>query len=277
MEGGALWGLFVQTFKSTIKSKWLLMFTLVFFFFAFNLPFLVIQIMGLLPKNYISSYIGTLISTTFTLMPLLALPLGAVSIVEERETGSLAFVLSTPTSRWKYLLARGAGLFAASSGIIILGFGLAALVGFLSAGYTPGTVALVYVTEAALFLNATMIGISMVISTFTRKRLTAHSLAILIWFLFTYAGATAGAGSAISTGSTYTPLIPWILLNPVEMGRLVAVFQIPSGVADIGITGEAIQYVFGGNALLALLGIMAVWVGIAMAASFIIFNYQDVA
>ena len=269
--------MFAQTFKSAIKSKWLLMFTLVFFFFAFNLPFLVIQVMGLLPKNYISSYIGTLISDTFTLMPLLALPMGAVSIVEERETGALAFVLSTPTSRVKFLFARGAGLFAASSCIIVLGFGLAAVVGFLSAGYTSGTVALVYVTEAALFLNATMIGISMVISTFTRKRLTAHSLAILIWFLFTYAGATSGAGSVFGSGSSYTPLIPWILLNPVEMGRLIAVLQIPSGLQDLGITGAAIQYVFRADALPVLLGVMALWVGIAMTASFLIFNFQDVA
>ena len=130
MSAGALLGIFIQTFKVTIRSKWLLMFTIVFFFFAFNLPFLSLQLLNLIPRNYVSTFIQIIISTSFNLMPLLALPLGAVSIVEERESGSLQYMLSTPISRGRFLAARAAGLFAATTGIIVLGFTLAALVAF---------------------------------------------------------------------------------------------------------------------------------------------------
>ena len=274
MQIGALWGLFVQTYKVSIRSKWLIMFTIVFFFFAFNLPFLSLQLLGILPANYVSTFIGTLITTSFALMPLLALPLGAVSIVEEREAGSLQYILSTPTSRVMFLAARAAGLFAATSSIIILGFGLAAIFGLQ---FSSASLSLLYVTVAAIVLNASMVGISLVISTITRKRLTAHSLAILIWFLFTYAGESAGVGPALGTNSQYSSLLPWIVLNPVEMSRLIAVLQIPSGIQDLGATGEAMKALFQSNAVNVLLGTMGLWIGISLAAAFVIFSFQDIA
>ena len=271
---GALWALSVQTFKITLRSKWLIMFTIVFFFFAFNLPFVSLQLMHLLPGNYVASFMATLINTSFALMPLLALPLGAVSIVEERESGALQYMLSTPISRGKFLAARAAGLLAATTGIIVLGFGLAALIEFrLSAAS-----GLLYVTLAAVILNATMVGVSLVVATLSRRRLTAHSVAILIWFLLTYAGASAlGQISVLSRAGQYSALLPWIFLNPVEISRLVAVMQIPgSGVQDIGATGEAMQIMFAGGALPFLYLAAAVWVGITLAAAFVIFTFQDI-
>jgi ABC-type transport system involved in multi-copper enzyme maturation permease subunit len=272
---GALWALSVQTFKMTLRSKWLAMFALVFFFFAFNLPFVSLQLMHLLPGNYVSTFMATLINTSFALMPLLALPLGAVIIVEERESGSLQYMLSTPIPRWKFLAARATGLLVATTSIIVIGFGLAALVEFR---FSAGAVGLFYVTLAACILNATMGGVSLVLATVSRKRLTAHSLAILIWFLLTYAGASAlGQISVLSRSGQYSALLPWIFLNPVEISRLVAVLQIPgSGIQDIGATGEAMQLIFANSALPVLYMAAAVWVAISLAASFVIFRFQDI-
>ena len=108
-------GVFVQTFKETVRSKWLIMFTIVFFFFAFNLQILSLQLLNIIPRNYMAQFIQIVITTSFTLIPLLPLPLGAVSIVEERESGLLQYILSTPISRGKFLLARLGGLFVATS------------------------------------------------------------------------------------------------------------------------------------------------------------------
>jgi Cu-processing system permease protein len=271
---GALWTLSAQAFKVTIRSKWLIMFTIVFFFFAFNLPLVSLQLLHLLPSNYVSTFIATLISTSFTLMPLLSLPLGAVGIVEERESGALQYMLSTPISRAKFLAARAVGLLAATTSIIVLGFGLAALVEFR---FSTGSIDLLYVTLAACILNAVMVGISLVISTMSRKRLTAHSVAILVWFLLTYAGQTAlSSTSLLSTTSQYSGLLSWIFLNPVEISRLIAVMQIPSGVQDLGATGEAMQVIFAHSALTVLYVAAALWVAISLAAAFVIFRFQDI-
>lgn len=273
MTAGALWGLFVYTYKVTIRSKWLLMFTIVFFFFAFNLPFLSLQLLNLIPPNYVSSFISIIITTSFTLMPLLALPLGAVSIVEERESGALQYMLSTPISRGRFLLARAAGLFAATSSIIVLGFTLASLVAFR---LTPASIALWYVTAAACLLNASMVGISLIVTVLARKRLTAHGAAIFIWFLFTYAGSTALSAPVLAAANDYWVLLPWIFLNPVEMSRLIATIQIPtSGVRDLGSTGEALYYVFGNGALSVLWATMAMWIVITILVAYFIFTFQD--
>ena len=273
MTAGAVLGIFIQTFKVTIRSKWLLMFTIVFFFFAFNLPFLSLQLLNLIPRNYISTFIQIIISTSFNLMPLLALPLGAVSIVEERESGSLQYMLSTPISRGRFLAARAAGLFAATTSIILLGFTLASLV---ACQLSPASISLWYVTAAACVLNASMIGISLVVSVTSRKRLTAHGAAIFIWFLFTYAGSTALSAPVLAAANKYWVLLPWIFLNPVEVSRLLAVMQLPSGVQDLGSTGMALNYIFGGGALLVLWVTMAMWISISLLAAFIIFTFQDI-
>ncbi len=273
MTAGALWGIFVQTFKVTIRSKWLIMFTIVFFFFAFNLPFLSLQLLNLIPRNYVSTFIQIIISTSFNLMPLLALPLGAVSIVEERESGSLQYMLSTPISRGKFLAARAVGLFAATTSIIVLGFTLAALVAFQ---LSPASISLWYVTVAACVLNASMIGISLVVSVLARKRLTAHGAAIFIWFLFTYAGSTALAAPVLSASNQMWVLLPWIFLNPVEVSRLLAVMQMPSGIQDLGSTGMALTYVFGSGAFLVLWVTIAMWIAISLLAAFFIFTFQDI-
>ena len=249
------------------------MFTVVFFFFAFNLPFLSLQLLNLIPKNYVSTFIQIIISTSFNLMPLLALPLGAVSIVEERESGALQYMLSTPITRAKFLAARAAGLFAATTTIIVLGFTLAALVAFR---FSSASTSIWYVTVAACVLNAAMIGISLVVSTLARKRLTAHGAAIFIWFLFTYAGSTALSAPVLAAANQYWVLLPWIFLNPVEVSRLVAVMNLPSGVQDLGSTGMALAYVFGSGALTVLYVTMAMWIALSLLAAFFIFTFQDI-
>ncbi len=273
MTAGAIIGVFVQTFKVTIRSKWLLMFTVVFFFFSFNLPFLSLQLLNLIPRNYMSTFIQIVISTSFNLMPLLALPLGAVRIVEERESGSLQYVLSTPISRGKFLAATAAGLFMATTSIIVLGFTIAAFVAF---ELSPASISLWYVTMAACVLNASMIAISLVVSVASRKRLTAHGAAIFIWFLFTYAGSTALSSPVLAAANQYWILLPWIFLNPVEVSRLLAVMQMPSGLQDLGSTGMALNYVFGGGAVLVLWVTMAMWIAVSLIAAFLIFTFQDI-
>ena len=274
MQIGALWGLFVQTYKVSIRSKWLIMFTIVFFFFAFNLPFLSLQLLGILPANYVSTFIGTLITTSFALMPLLALPLGAVSIVEEREAGSLQYILSTPTSRVMFLAARAAGLFAATSSIIILGFGLAAIFGlqFLRRfgrpalrnhrGHSPKR-------ERRRDLSRHLDGNEEEVD--CAQPGDPHLVPLHL------CRRVGGRRACPRDHSQYSSLLPWIVLNPVEMSRLIAVLQIPSGIQDLGATGEAVKALFQSNAVNVMLGTMGLWIGISLAAAFVIFSFQDIA
>jgi len=281
--GSALWGITVQTFKVTIRSKWLIMFAIVFFFFSFNLPFLSLgSLLSTIPAKNVPNFIQVVITTSFSLMPLLALPIGAVSIVEERESGSLAFILSTPTSRGKFLFARFCGLLAATTFIIVLGFTFAALVAFR---LSTGTTQMWYVTEAAVLLNAAMVSVSLVISSLSRKRLTAYGGAIFLWFLFSYAGDTTVTAPILVAANQYWVLLPSILLNPIEVSRLIALFSMnvvtggPLAItsSDIGSTGQALINIFGmPGAVEALWVTMGMWMSIMLASAYFILTFQDI-
>ena len=282
MNGGAVWGIFLQTYRVTIRSKWLLIFALVFFFFAFNIPFLSTSVGATIPANNVPNFIQLVITTSFSLMPLLSLPIGAVSIVEERESGSLSYIFSTPTSRGKFLIARALGLWGATTTIIALGFTLATVIAFK---LTPASLQMWNVVVAAAILNAVMISLSLVVSTLSRKRLTAYGAAIFVWFLLTYAGDTSISGSVLAAANQYLVLIPTIFLNPIEVSRLIAVWllntnahgQLVLATADLGSSGQALIYVFGtSGAYYALLVTMTMWMTVCLAASYFIMTFQDI-
>jgi Cu-processing system permease protein len=273
MIPGAMLAIFVQTFKETIRSKWLIMFAIVFFFLAFNLPLASLAAFNFLPQNYLSNFIGTIITITFPLLPLLPLPLGATSIVEERESGFLQYVLTTPLTRSQFLFARLMGLYIATTSIIVIGFGIAALIAF-KPSFAIFQVS--YVIFASLLLNAAMLGIGLLVSVLSRRRGTALGAAIFIWFIFTTISDSNVLAPIFAMAGQAAIAIPFILFNPVESARLLVLAHSTYSVVELGASGMALGHVFG-NAYVSVLEVtMAMWIGVTIVASFFVFNHQDV-
>jgi ABC-type transport system involved in multi-copper enzyme maturation permease subunit len=273
MMRAAMLAIFVQTFKETVRSKWLIMFAIVFFFLAFNLPLASLAAFNFLPQNYMSKFIGTIITITFPLIPLLPLPLGATSIVEERESGFLQYVLATPLTRSQFLFSRLMGLYVSTTTIIVIGFGIAALIAFRP---SFGIFSIAYVILASLLLNAAMLGIGLVVSVVARKRNTALGAAIFIWFVFTTISDSNVLAPVFSFAGQVVDVIPFVLLNPVESARLLVQSQSAQSVVDLGAAGMSMGYVFG-NAYPTVLAItMALWIAATMVAAFLIFKLQDI-
>jgi Cu-processing system permease protein len=264
------------TFKETIRSKWLIMFSLVFFFLALNLPFATLTLLRLLPTDYLPTFIASIISISFPLIPLLPLPLAATSIVEERENGVLQYVLSTPISRSQFLVSRLFGLFLATTAIIVLGFGVASLIAFR---YSAGALSIWFVTLASCILNFTMLGIASCISIASKKRATALGAAIFLWFIFTViTDANLLAPILASTGRPDL-ILPFVLLNPVESSRLLAIFYVttnPGDLARAGPTAIAMGYFFGKEAIVVLFATLGTWIAASLAFMFLSFQRQDI-
>ncbi len=267
-----------QTFKETIRSRWLIMFTVVFFFLALNVPFATLSLLRLLPSDYLPTFINTIISVSFPLIPLLPLPLAATSIVEERETGVLQYVLATPISRGQFLSARLFGLFLATTAIIVLGFGIAA---FIAVRYSTSFLSIWFVTLASCILNLSMLGVAISISIVSKKRATALGAAIFLWFIFTViTDANLLAPILASTGRVNL-LLPFILLNPVESSRLLAILYVtpptPTELARVGPTALAMGYFFGKDAITVLWVTLVAWIVVSLDIAFFIFGRQDIS
>jgi len=273
MERRPIFAILGNTFWESIRAKWLIMFTAVFFLLAINIPTLVLLFTRYLPPNYLDVYLSYLITLSFPFLPLLALPMGAVSIVDERESGSLSYILSNPISKMEFFMGRYLGLLAATSAIIVLGYGIAAAVSYnvSAARYFQVVIPM----AIGSILNASMLGLSLTISVLTRRKATALGIAIFIWFAFTTI-SNLGLFSIISSlAFGQSSVVPIVLLNPVETARLLAVSLTGGGISELGTTGLVMQNIFGRTAPLVLMDTLACWTIGATAVCFLLFRKRD--
>jgi ABC-type transport system involved in multi-copper enzyme maturation permease subunit len=262
-----------HTFKEAIRAKWLLMFTAVFFLLAINIPFLVLLFTRYLPPNYLDVYLTYLITLSFPFLPLLALPMGAVSIVDERESGVLQYMLSNPISRTEYFLGRYLGLLGATSTVIVLGYGIAAAVSYNVSASRYLQVAIPM--GVGIALNASMLGIALIASILTKRKTTALGVAIFVWFLFTVLSNLGFLSIVVSLSLTQQSVISLVLLNPIETARILAVQLTGGGISELGTTGLVVQNTFGRSAWIVLVDVVLGWAVGTTAICFLLFKRRD--
>ncbi len=275
MNPKAVYAIFIQTFKDAIRAKWLISFTIVFLLLAVNIPVLVLLVGGYLPPNYLAVFLTNLVAVSFPFLPLLALPMGSTVIVDEKESGTLEYMMSNPISRFEFILGRLTGMAVATSAVVLLGYGLAAFLAY-NANYSGyGEVAVTIII--ALALNATMLGISMSVSTLSKRKATALGVAIFIWFLFT-------SLSNVTYLSIVTTLIsgPWValifvLLNPIQIATLLVPGITGQDLSQQGSVGFLLSHLFHESAWVILSVAMVVWLAFFLVLTVILFTRQDLA
>lgn len=262
------------TFRESIRAKWLLMFSAVFFLLALNVPMLVLLVVRYIPPNYLELYLDYLVTLSFPFLPLLSLPMASGSIVEERESGALQYLLSNPISKMEYLVGRTLGLLAATTTVVILGYGLAALVAF-NVNYLRYAI----VAEIALIgvaLNAIMIGLALMISILSKRKASALGIAIFAWFLFTVLSDLGFLSVVVNLSVGPNAALPMILTNPVEISRILAVLTLGGSSEQLGSTGLIVTYLLGSASALYIILVLSAWLSILFGICFLVFRRQDV-
>src|SRR2546427_9209976 len=274
MNLSAVWAILTYTFKDSIRAKWLLVFAVVFFLLAVNIPMLVLLAARYLPPNYLQVCLTTLVGVAFPFIPLLPLPMGAATIVDERESGTLQYIMSNPISKVDFLLGRLSGMLSATTAVILLGFGVAsAMVYNLDVtAYAPVLTA----TAMAAILNAIMLGVAMIISIITKRKSTATGIAIFMWFLFTVLSDIGFLSVVVNLRLGVAATLPVILINPVETSRILAVLSLGGDASQLGSTGLIINYFLGSSAQLILGVSLIAWLATVFTAAFLLFRRQDV-
>lgn len=247
---------------------------------AINIPTLVELSANYLPPDYLPVYLSYLVSLTFPYLPLLALPLGAISIVQERESGTLQYILSTRISRQGYLFAKLCGLTMATTCVLIIGYGIAALVAYrvsLVHYLVMGEVLLI-----ALLLNAIMLLLATLVSILTKRRETALSIAIALWFLFSVVSSLGQLGVILNTTHATPYMVGFTVLDPPESSRILSVIGtqteyniLLTNPSQLGVTGATMLSVFGTKAVYILLVTLISWFIALSTACFLVFRKQD--
>lgn len=270
-----IWGVLGLTFRESIRAKWLIIFTVLFFLLAINIPYLVAAQGHVLPESYLATFLTSLISVAFPIIPLLALPMAAASIVDERESGTLVYVLSNPVSKEEFFIGKATGLVIATTLALIIGFGAAAVVSY-------GTnfsqyVGMDWLIGLAVLLNAAMLGIGLIISEFANRKATAIAVALFAWLLYTAVSDVQTLSLFLNARFGIGAPVGLTLMDPVEMARLATVMGLGYSDAQWGNLGLFAYDYFHGSTFNMLFAAVAIWAVATLVAGFLVFRKQDVS
>ena len=185
------------------------------------------------------------------LVPLTALILGTAEITGRRE--ALALVLAQPVRRAEVLLGSYLGVAGALTAALVIGLGGSGLVIAFQTTSASVTPYLVLLGLSVLLLLA-FLAVAYFLGVLLLDRLRSMAAAILVWFacVVGYDLALIGLTSVLRGVSLKTILIPAILLNPVDISRVLVTLASGRG-ALFGPAGATLVETFGrsGGAVVA--------------------------
>ena len=261
--------------REALQSWWVGVYALTLGVLALTLAIVGSRGSGSLGFEGFSRTSASLLNVCLLLAPLVALALGAAAVAGERDRGTLHGLLAQPLARWEFLLGVYLGLFAAIAVATALGFGAAGLViAALSPVIDPGRYALLLLL--VLMLAAVMLALGVLISVVAGTRMRALAAAVALWFVLvlffdlgvigvTLAGALGARGLALA-----------LLLNPVDITRVLAVLRLHPSMDVLGPAGSYVADTYGAGGATALLGLaLAGWLALPMAGALWAFRRQD--
>lgn len=258
--------------RDAIRGRWLLFYGFAFAALALGLSYLGERNLGSLGFENFSRTTASLINLCLLLAPLVALSVGAGSIAGERERGNLTYLLAQPLDRWELILGKYAGLTLSIAVATIAGFGIAGIfIAFYAA--TLDAVTYVFLLGLVLALVAVMTGLGMVASVVAGSRVQALGIALLFWFFAVLFFDLILIGMVSNASLEGRALFLGILLNPVEIVRILAIIHLEPDLQVLGPFGSFLLDELGTTtATIVLLTALAAWVVGPIAAAIWIFN-----
>ncbi len=275
MNFSGIWGVFSLTFKESIRAKWLILFTVIFFLLAIDIPSLVELQGNILPADYLASYLAVLIGFSLPIIPLLALPMASTSIVDERESGTLQYILSNPISKTEFFFGRTVGLLVTTTLSVIIGFGSAAVFSYRT-NYSQYS-GIGYLILFAALLNMAMLALGFVISTLSRRKVTALVIGIFTWLLFTALSDVTQLAIVLNLEYGLFAAVILVLIDPIQLAIILTTVSLGYPDSNWGAMGLLAYDYFKGNMVLALSIALVAWIAIAFAIGFLLFRHQDIS
>lgn len=219
---------------------------------------------------------AALLNLVLLFVPLLTLPLGAMSFAGEAEDGTLAYLVAQPVTRAEVLVGKLAGLVLAMTLSLALGFGTAAAFIGISGGVgaaTFGALAL-----AAWALGAVTVLLGALLSVAARTRARSMAAAVGVWLLLVFL-CDFGVLAAAATRAAGPDALFWIAAgNPLQASKTLAALSISDRLEVLGPVGvHAVQSMGRAGLGAALAGSLALWAAAAGASSHLLFRRENLA
>jgi Cu-processing system permease protein len=263
-----------EEYRRAVETRWLFGFTAVFAILVLGLSYFgLVQGREVGFQGFARTTLS-LMNLVLLIVPLGALLLGVTSLAGPGET--LPLLLAQPVSRTEVLAGKYLGLGAALTVAQALGFGAGGVVVALNAGadQLPGFLALTALSVALGWLH---LAAALCIGALWPDRLKATSIALLLWLMLVvaYDLAVLGATTMLSGLPLESVLFPALLLNPVDLARVLITIAVGSG-ALFGPTSAVLVRLFGPASGVALgIAVLAAETAIPLAIGARVFRRRD--
>ena len=258
--------------SESLRNRWFILYTLCFS--ALALLVLMFSTMG----GDIAGFTGfgktaaSIINLVLLFVPLIAIITGGVSISQERENGTLPYLLSHPINKNEIFLGKFLGILLSIWFSILIGFGLAGLGIAIVGGQGEITGYLLVVFLSAL-LAASFLSIGFLISVYSSKASKAIGISVFLWLLFIILGDLGIMGTTVAMNLDIKQVFGLALLNPAEVYKIASVLVLSPRFEILGPVGVYAVRTFGQQGIFYLLfSIMILWILFPIGFAYLAFT-----
>lgn len=260
-----------QEVRDARGNRWFWIFAGIFAGMALGLSLLGMSGLGNIGVAGFGRTAASLLNLVVVVVPLMALVIGATSVVGEREQGTLGYLLAQPITIAELLLGKFLGLALVLLATVLAGFGLSACV---IAWYGGGTQLSAYghlVGSTCLFALV-YLSIGYLVSTQFARTPTALGVGLCVWLASVLVSDLGLMGTAVVLELSPRTLLWLSLLNPAQAYKLLVLDAIQGNLENLGPAGVYAADVFGRWLRPLLAALLVAWLLVPLGVVLRIFR-----
>jgi Cu-processing system permease protein len=257
------------------RNRWFLLFAAAFAGLALALSWLALSGVGASGLAGFGRTGASLINLVLLIVPLMGLTLGAMSLANERERGTLLYLMTQPVAQIEILLGKFMGLAAAVLIALLLGFGLSGLLIAWQGGATQAADYLAMVI-LAFFLALVSLSLGFLISAASGRSATAVGLGLFVWLVLVFFGDLGLMGTAMVMRLDIDQLFALALLNPLQLFKMAAILAVRSNLEILGPAGIYAVRTYGSQLMSLLVTILFAWTIVPLSITYLVFRKRGV-
>lgn len=260
-----------KVLRDSLRDRWFWLYTAGFAVLAGSLALMAVPDAETVATSGFGRTAATLVALAQLVVTLMAITLGARVLVAERESGSLAFILSQPINRTEVLLGTFVGLGTALLAAVAAGFGVAGILS-TTRGAPADALTLLKLTGLAWLLSLAATAIGLVVGVTHRKVAAATSTALVIWFVLVFLGDLGLMGTAVASRLPVESLFLTTVLNPVEAFRLGSIITLDGSLDALGPAGTYAVDTYGTGVGFIAVGVLVAWIVLPITVAWAVFR-----
>jgi ABC-type transport system involved in multi-copper enzyme maturation permease subunit len=277
----AIYTIAKKEFMDNIRSKWILVLTIIFIILTIASAYLAggqtgsDKVFGGMEETVVA-----LMSIYTLLIPLIAILLGFSTIAGEAEKGALSVVLSYPVKRGEVLVGKFLGLGSVLAVTPLIGFGLSGIIIAATVGAEEG-LAFVAFIALAIILGLIYLSLIIFISALCRTRVRAIAGGVILFFwamiygmivMAIYIG-TGGSFEKLMAGQVTYPDWLWgsVVFSPGDLNQMAVMRAFDLDQA-MGISIEAPEWM----SMVFLLIVQLIWIIVPLILAYLVFKKRDI-